>query len=166
MQHDDQSMLVAERVERGIELHYVIQLFRIPGRVEVPRQHFEALSRQLIFADGNQPEACETPPVVDEVVVHDTAKPRTGFLNFYEFANAGIYLGEDILKQVLRLRPAAGKTKRQAIQSIEMRPDQGIEVCSLIVISTTHVPECNCGRLLHKAGRAKLRTGEYFDGTR
>jgi len=59
--------------------------------------------------------------VVDEVVVHDAAQPRSRRLNFNQIIETWKYFGENVLEQVFRFRLVTGESERHAIEAVEMR---------------------------------------------
>jgi hypothetical protein len=122
MQEYDQAMLVTQGGKRSLELHYVIPSFGVALRVEVPRQRFETLVGELTLRDADEPGARETAPVVDKVVVHDTAQPRGGFPNFEQIIESRVCLEQHILEQVLGFRFRAREAKSEAVQPLQVWP--------------------------------------------
>jgi len=138
MQQDDESVFVTELGKRLLELHYVIQPFRIAHRIQVSGQRFNALAGKLTLFDADQARPCEAPPIVDEVVVHDAAQPGARLPYFEQVVEARECLEQNILEKILSLCLRAGKSISKAVQAVKMRPQQGVEACALVVLNGIH----------------------------
>lgn len=80
--------------------------------------------------------ACETPPLVYKEVIHDLAQPRAGFVNLDEIVELRERLDQKLLEQILGFGPGARQSPCEAVQPIEVRPDEALE--SQIMFSACH----------------------------
>jgi hypothetical protein len=138
VQEEHEAVLVTEDGKCSIEPHYVIQPLRITYRIEVSRQRFHALARELTLLDGHQAGPCKASPIVDEVVVHDPAQPGARLRYRKQIIESSECLEQDILEQVFRLRLRAGEATGEAVQPVKMRPQQSVKTRALVLLNGTH----------------------------
>ena len=111
MEENDEAMILTKFGKCALKPHYVIQALRIGDRIEVSGELLKAFPRQSVLADRYQALSCITTAIIDEMVVHDPAKPRSGFLDFDQLVEAGEDLGQHVLEQVFRFRFVTGQAK-------------------------------------------------------
>ena len=102
-------------------------------RVFAARQALEAIARQLPILDCVQSSPGKSSLLVDEQVVHDAREPGAGLLDPDEVVELVEGSYEEFLKKVLRLGFTTGETPCEAIQAVEVWPDQPLE-CQRIVV--------------------------------
>ncbi len=138
VQDDDQAVFVTEGGKRPIELHYVIQAFRVTHWIEVSGQRFDALPGELTLLDADQAGPREAPPIIDEVVVHDPAQPGARFSDLEQVIEPRECLEQYILEEILRFRFPAGEAKCETVQPLEMWPQQSVKARTLVLFKGTH----------------------------
>jgi len=74
-----------------------------------------------------QPLPGKAPFFVDEEVIHNAAQPGARLVDFDEIVDLAKDLDEEFLEQVLGFGFSPGQPKSEAIQPVEMRPDEALE---------------------------------------
>jgi len=138
VQEDHEALLVAEGGKRLVESHYVIQPLGIAHRIQVSGQRFQAPAGELILFDTDQTGPPDTPPMVDEVVVHDPAQPGSRLPYIKQIIEPREGLDQYILEEILRFRFRAGKSKAKTVKPVKMRPQQRVKACALVLLEGTH----------------------------
>jgi hypothetical protein len=138
VQQDHEAVLVAEGGKRLAEPHYVIPPLGITHRIQVSGQRFQALARELTLFDADQAGPPDTPPMVDEVVVHDPAQPGARLPYLKQIIEPCEGLDQNILEEILRFRFRAGKSEAKTVQPVKMRPQQGVKACALVLLEGSH----------------------------
>jgi len=136
VQKNNDTVLITELGQRLVEPLHLLESPLIERRVVRARQPGKAVAGQSALLDRMQAAAGESASFIDKQVVHDPAQPRPGFVDLDEIVELAECLNQQFLEQVLRLSFAAGQTPRQAIQAIEVRPDQALE--RKIMFSAAH----------------------------
>lgn len=125
-QHDD-AMVIAKLGEGRVEASQPDVTGVVFCRIVWPRHAGQALTWQAALVDDVQALPGEAPPFVDKQVVHDPAQPRAGFVDLDEVVELREGPGQQLLEQVFGLVFGAGQAPGEAIQAIEVRPDQALE---------------------------------------
>ena len=127
MQKHDQAVFVAEPLQCAVELLHFFEAFMVERRILGAGEAFEAVTAEHAFLDGMQPLACEAALFVNKQIVHNAAQPGAGLVDFHEVVNFVVRLDEEFLEQVLGFGFAAGQSPGEAVQPVEMGPDDALE---------------------------------------
>ena len=87
----------------------------------------EALAGQEALINDVHATPRKAPLFVDEQVVHDAGQPGAGLLDRDEIIELAEGLDEQLLEQVFGLGLAAREPKREAVQPVEVRPNELFE---------------------------------------
>jgi len=124
MQKHEQAVFVAEPLQCAVELLHFFEAFMIERRILGAGEAFEAVTAEQAFLDGMQPLACEAALFVNKQIVHNAAQPGAGLVDIDEVVNFAVRLDEEFLEQVLGFGFAAGQSPGEAVQPVEMGPDE------------------------------------------
>ncbi len=127
VQKHDQAVFVAEPLQCAVELLHFFEAFMVERRILGAGEAFEAVTAEHAFLDGMQPLACEAALFVNKQIVHNAAQPGAGLVDIHEVINFAVRLDEEFLEQVLGFGFAAGQSPGEAVQPVEMGPDDTLE---------------------------------------
>jgi hypothetical protein len=126
-------MFVTELREGRIELSQLVEALLILLRVVGARKPRQAVARKEPLLDGLHAAPSKAPLLVDKQVIHDAAQPRAGLVDADKVIEFAECLDQEFLEQVFGLSLAPGQAKRQPVQPVEMRPDEGVEgLCAVV----------------------------------
>ena len=136
VQKNDSSVLVAELGQGLVEPLQLFGADAIVGRIVGAWQAGEAFAGKRALFDSMHAATREPAPLVDKQVVHDPAQPRAGFVDLDEIVELGKCLDQQLLEQVLGFGPGARESPCEAVQPVEVRPDETLE--GQIMFSASH----------------------------
>ena len=126
-------MFVTKLRERGVELAQLLEALLVSFRVIGARKPLQAIARKTPLLDGLHAPPRKAPLLVDEQVIHNAAQPRAWLVDTDEVIEFAECLDQEFLEQVFGLGLAPGQAKREPVQPVEMRPDQGVESLRAVV---------------------------------
>ena len=92
-------------------------------------------AREMSLLDQVHAPAREAAPFIDEQVVHDARKPRTGLVDRDEIVEQPIRLDQEFLEKILGLGSLAREAEGEPVQAIEMRAYQALECLSVLFVT-------------------------------
>jgi len=124
--HDD-PVLVAKLGQGLVEPLELLRAGAVVGRVVGAGQPREAFSRERALFDGMQAAPRKAALFVDKQVVHNPAQPGAGLLDLDEIVELGERLDQEFLEQVFGLGAPSRQAPGEAVQPVEVGPDETLE---------------------------------------
>ena len=132
MQQHDETVFLAELLQCRIQPPEFLQPLPVVDGVEVAGEVGESLPRQVSLIHEVHALAGEAPVLIDKLVVHHPAQPRTRLLDMDEFVEHAECLDQQLLEQVFGFWLRARKPPRQPVKAIEMRSHHALEDLGLV----------------------------------